>query len=598
MIRALILLITNLTRLMWSVMRKLIRTLTAPLRKPKRRYVALTIPKGIELSAPPRKIGPLSLPSRGQGAWWQFEDALQKIADDPEIEGVFFRAEKTAMGLAEVGVIADRLNELRKQGKRVICHMNQAMLPDYLLATAADTIMMAPPGRLYTFGLRTEMMFLGEALEKVGIRAQFINLGRYKTASHRFTRERMSRPQMIMMSQILEGMATSILGRVSERRDIPMEEARRLFDDAPLAARDARRHKLIDRALYADDIKDTIKDETECDRPVTVVGQARYLAQLPRPFRWQPLRRRRAHVAVLNLSGIIMMGNEGLQGQLRKSLTPKGVVKALKQLREDDLVKAVVLHIDSPGGSALASDLMWRAIRKLAEEKPVIASLGNVAASGGYYIAAAAHQIVAAEATITGSIGVIAGKLSGGELVEKLGVHFDSISVGETSSFASLTSAMSDTEVANLRRDIRAFYRRFLHRVSVGRNMDRRKVHRLARGRVYTAPRARTLGLVDVIGDLNTAIDLACKEASVKRDDINVAFVDHRQEALQSMLGRSRQAPDLFSEASRDDASSASSAWLAELLPEQLHPHVATALLMRQGAALTLWPYLEGPVRA
>ncbi|MEO1271186.1 MAG: S49 family peptidase, partial [Myxococcota bacterium] len=177
MLRALILLITNLTQLLWSMMRKFIRGLTAPFRKPKRRYVALNIPSGIELAAPPRKLGPLSLPSRGQGAWWEFDEVLTQIAEDPEIEGVFFRAEQTRMGLAEVSVIADRISALRDQGKRVICHMNQAMLADYLLATAADTIMMSPPGRLYTFGMRSEMMFLGEAFEKIGIRAQFVNLG-------------------------------------------------------------------------------------------------------------------------------------------------------------------------------------------------------------------------------------------------------------------------------------------------------------------------------------------------------------------------------------------------------------------------------------
>ena len=506
MIRALFTFVLNLINILRATTRRALKLISRSKKGP-RRFVTLKLPSGVNLRGKSRKIGPLTIGLPSRGSWWVFDEAIDRIAADPDIEGVYFKAEGGPASLAEANAVAGRLDKLRRAGKRVVSHMDGGLLHDYVAATASDAVMMTPPGRLYTFGTRMEMTFLGDAFEKAGIEAQFINLGRYKTAMHRFTRRAITRPQQIMMRQLLHGLTHHAAARIGRRRGLSVDKAMTLFDKAPMAARDARRLGFIDHMVYADEVKATL--EADCERPVKFVAAERYMATHIKNLSWKPLRRAsRPQVAVLELKGMILQGNEGgLTRQIQNTITPKPVVRALKRLASDPGVKAVVLRIDSPGGSALASDLIWRQIRKLADKKPVIASLGNVAGSGGYYIAVACHEIVAHPETITGSIGVIAGKLSGGALLDKLGVHIDAVSHSEDSNFMSLTSALSERELHNLRQDIRSFYRRFIQRVAVGRAMPRRKVHRLGRGRVYTGSRAKAVGLVDHLGDLDVAID-------------------------------------------------------------------------------------------
>ena len=275
--------------------------------------------------------------------------------------------------------------------------------------------------------------------------------------------------------------------------------------------------------------------------------------------------------------------HDGARAPVRNMVTPKPVLRALKGLEDDKRVKAVVVHIDSPGGSALGSDIIWRRLRKLNEKKPVIASLGNVAASGGYYIAVAADQIVAQPSSITGSIGVIAGKLSGGALLEKLGIKVQGLDLGATAAFGSITEPMGEREMSNLTRDIRAFYRRFLQRVSQGRGITMRRLHRLARGRVYTGSRAHKLGLVDHLGDLERAIEIACETVGLTRKDAVVRYVDYRPSPFRRFLGGGA------------NASALASGLAADLLPEGLQDAAAVAVLLREPATLVLMPMLPGP---
>ncbi len=592
MLRAIAVLLINLINLMRSSLRRLTRLLPGR-KEPPRRYVRVKLPTGVELTGKARKIGPIKIGLPSKGSWWVFDNLLKRLARDRDVEGIYFKAEKGPASLVDAAAVADRLAKVRRAGKRVVCHMDQGMVKDYVVATAADTVTMTPPGRLYSFGLRLEMMFLADAFEKAGIKAQFVNLGRYKTAMHRFTRSAMTRPQMIMMQQLAHGMNQHIADRIARRRGISAQDAQELFARAPISGRDARRLGFVDHTIYADALEETLQQEGDCNRAVELITSEKYLATSLPPFEWKPLgRRKKPQVAVLDLKGTIMQGNEGgLTGQIRNALTPEPVIKAVQALAKDKSVKAVVLRIDSPGGSALASDLMWRQIRKLAESKPVIASLGNVAASGGYYIAVAAHEIVAHPETITGSIGVIAGKLSGGELLEKLGVRFDHVDDGHGSGFMSLTSALGEDEMINLRRDIRGFYRRFLHRVSQGRKISRRKVHRLGRGRVYTGSRAKAVGLVDHLGGLEDAIEIACKRASVERDDVALRFVDHSRASVKGLLGAGATAS--FEDAPKtSDNAEVGQQLAAELIPEDLHPYLAAAMLMRKPSALALMPAL------
>lgn len=582
LLRALIHLVLNLFALARHVMRTILRNIPF-LRGNQRRYVRLHLPAGLALSGKARQIGPISFGRVEQGAWWAFDRLLDQIAADPSVEGVYYRVESAKIGLADVEAVTRRLDRLRAAGKRIVCFLEQGMVRDYMLATPADTIMMAPPGRLYTFGLRIEMMFLADALEKAGIQAQFVNLGRFKTAAHRFTRAEATVPQQVMMGHLLHGMADHVTERIAKRRQVAPEDARAIFDEAPMSAREARRRGLVDYVVYADQVVETLEKQGDCKRKVTLHSPMQYLRSAVPKFKWRPLVKRTPEIAVLNLKGVIM--HDGVRGPMGMGslVTPKPVVKQLEALGKNKRVKAVVLHIDSPGGSAIGSDIIWRHIRKLAKNKPVIASLGNVAASGGYYIAVAAHEIVAQPSTMTGSIGVIAGKLSGGDLLERLGIKMQGLEIGQTAAFGSISEAMGEREMANLTRDIRGFYRRFLQRVAVGRNISRRRVHRLARGRVYTGERALRLGLVDHLGDLDRAIELACQKVGVPRDKANVRFVDHRPDPLRQLLSRGT------------DTAALASAAMSDLLPESLEIPVAVALLLREPSTLALMPMLPKP---
>jgi protease-4 len=587
MLRALLIFVFNLWSLTRVLMRKLIELL--PFVKPRqRRYVKLKLPEGLALEAKARRIGPITLGRGGAGAWWAFDKLVDKLARDESIEGVYIKLGMARVSMAEGRALTNRLDALRAAGKRVVCHMDQGMMPDYLLATGADTLLMSPPGRLYTFGLNLSVLSLGAVLKKVGVEASFVNLGRYKTAMHRFTRERMSSHQAIMMRQLLHGLSGSVLARISQGRGVEPATARALLDAAPMPAREARRAGLIDGMVYSDQIKETLEEASDCDREVKLMSTGAWLRQASPEFKWRSTRKR-PQVAVLSLRGTIM--HDGPGPSVRKGLTPKPVIEALTALRQDKSVKAVVVHIDSPGGSALASDLIWRQLRKLADTKPVIASLGNVAASGGYYLAVGAHEIFALPESITGSIGVIAGKLSGGELLEKLGVRYDHMRVGATAGFGSLDTPLSEAELANLRRDIRAFYRRFLHRVWKGRGIPRRRLHRLARGRVYTGAQARRVGLVDSLGDLNDAIDRACQKAGLERDQVKVRFVDHRDTGIKKLLQQNAAGAELLWEGEAAPAS-ARADLLDELMPEALGDAVAAAVLLRQPSVLAMSPYL------
>jgi protease-4 len=573
-------------------MRRLRRLLPWNRAKKRRTYVKLKLPAGVQLASEGRQLGPFTLASREPGAWWAFEHLIETLRKDDQVEGVYFRVEGSKLGLAELSAVAERLGRLREAGKHIVCHLDQGMLNDYALAACADEILMTPPGTLYAFGLRIEMMSLGDAFSKIGLEASFVHLGRFKTAMHRFTRRRPSAAQSVMMRQLLHGLSDHVLGHLSERRKLPLPALHDALDRAPISARDAQRLGLVDRLVYPDAIQETLEKTTPDALPIKLLTTQHYLAELAPPTLRQA--RRRPAVAVLHLKGTIMPDGMGQATQLRAAITPKPVIRAIEALQKDPTVKALVLHIDSPGGSALASDLIWRALRRLGEHKPIIAAMGAVAGSGGYYIAVGAHQIVAHPATITGSIGVIAGKISGGGLAHKLGVHLASLQQHAAAGFTSLTDPLSEQEAHNLRRDIRAFYRRFLHRVSVGRNTPRRKLHRLAQGRVYTGLQAQRLGLVDQLGDLDDAISLACAKAGLEREHAQVRFVDHRSGPLRRWSQDHKD--DLWAEAATPTTlPQQAAAWLSDLVPDD-HQHIlAAALLLREPAALALCPLLPSP---
>jgi protease IV len=495
--------------------------------------------------------------------------ALERLGDDDTVDGVIVMPESTAMGFGQLAQIGEMLDALREGGKHVVGHAQMPLTRDYLLLTSADHILMSPAGRLYSFGPRFDQHFAREALDKVGVVPQFIHIGEFKTASHRFLHTEMTPAQRLMMENLHQSL-TGVLGeRVASRRGLSAEQADALFAEAPLDTRRAWRRGLVDAEAFRETLRrwldhreeaatvgplDTpsTRDEEQRDEPKAEAAPAEpesivrdasnYLDSTPEPFRWRPLFRPRRRLAVLDLSGMIVMPNMSVPGRSSLVIDPHELVPELRRVRDNPAYAGAVLHINSPGGSALASDIIWHAIEQLRRVKPVVAQCSDVVGSGGYYLAVGADQIVCQPQTLTGSIGVITGKVSAPGVPQKLGLNTESIYEHEADTFTSLTRPLSDQMIERMTDDARNFYRRFLQRVGQARKLPRRRLHRYARGRVYLGEAAQRRGLVDHIGGFDTAVAKLGELCKIDPDDANIAYISHRKENLKHALAGSVQA--------------------------------------------------------
>ncbi len=494
-------------------------------------------------------------PPRGVAALFQdtpsFLDArerLLRLADDPDVDGLLITADGLSMGSAHVGDLADLADRLRDSGKAVLFHSHSLMGREYRLALAADQILVTPGAHLYLFGLRIEQFFAAPLLERLGVAAQFVHLGAFKTAAHRFIHEEGTSPQRLAVDQLLTSLAKLQESHLAERRGLADDELPDLFGTMPIDDQEAIHRKLIDARWPRRKLRHWIASGhlAEGEQPPSpeeaekAAGQViirdlpAHVGGIPR-FQWVPLFRHQPAIAVMDLSGMIVMPDTEIPGHSAATIDPKEVLPALRALKRARHIRAVVLHINSPGGSAIASEIIWDAIGDLGEAKPVIAYMSDVAASGGYYLSVAAHGIICRPETITGSIGVIAGKFSLPGALEHLGIHHETFARHESSRFMSLSEPLSEDSLENLRRDARAFYRQFLRRVGESRGLPRRRLHRFARGRVYTGVDAHRRGLVDKLGGFEDAVDLARELASLD-DRAPLVFQPHRKVSLPALL--------------------------------------------------------------
>ncbi len=405
--------------------------------------------------------------------------------------------------------------EARRSGKRVIVFLEEAGNGTAFLASAADVVAMAPPGSLHLTGLRAEVLFLRGALDRARVEPEIVRLGEYKSAAEPFTRTSLSPEAREALESILDDLYDQFVAALAEGRGLSPERVRDLIDGGPYRAPAAKEAGLVDEICYEDEIEEKLGGFL--GRPGSkpgVIPAGRWLRiarrMAPPPGTRVPAPR----MALLVAEGFIRSGRTGPLWASR-AVASTSFVEALRQARDDPRVRAIVLRVDSPGGSGLASDVIWRELRLAREKKPVVVSMGDVAASGGYYLAMGADWIVAEPATLTGSIGVIAGKVNLRGLYDLLGLSKEAIDRGERAGANSDYRPFTKAEKMKLEEDIKATYEDFVAKAATCRNLPPEEIDKAARGRVWTGRQALGLRLVDELGGIRAAIAAAKRRAGI-----------------------------------------------------------------------------------
>jgi protease-4 len=457
-------------------------------------------------------------------------EACERAARDPRVRGVLVRVGHAPLGWSQVSSLARALAELRAAGRTVVVYATAAGNAGAWLGSLADQFWMPPEGRLELVGVRVSSRYFRGTLDRLEIRSQVQSAGRYKSIGEQLTRERMSEPAREMLDAVVDGLYSSLVDGLAAGAAGDAETARRWVDEGPYRASEAHELGLVHALVYGDELASRLArlaGHEEEDAEAKPLGLAPYL-RVSRPrLRWTPLATGPQRIAVVPLAGMLR----------RSSASPRGLVGLLRRLERDASVRAVVLRIDCPGGDALASDLLWRAVRKLVERKPVVASFGDVAASGGYYVGMAANEIVAEPTTLTGSIGVALAWVEIDSFLESLGVTSDAVERGRHAGIYDLARARSLEERQLLRRQVEQTYRTFVHKAAESRGLPEAELEQVAQGRVWTGAQAAERGLVDHLGGVGTAIERARALAGLAPDEGQVMALGLARSPLAQWLG-------------------------------------------------------------
>ena len=438
-------------------------------------------------------------------------NAIEAAKTDDKIKGISMLNTNSMLGLAQSKALRNKLEEFKETGKFVVSYANYFTQGEYYINSVADTIYLNPVGEMDFRGLASELMFFKDFQEKSGIKMEVIRHGKYKSAVEPFLENQMSPANREQMSELLHSAWSSIVSDISISRKIPVDSLNNIADN--LSARTpemAHSKKLVDRIAYEDEYHNAIRYALGIakDEEYNTIDLTDYANNVG-----LSLRKNKASdkIAVIYAQGEIKDG-EGSPRYIGEGYVKKSLQDAVK----NDKVKAIVLRIDSPGGSALTSDIIWREIELTKKHKPVIVSMGNVAASGGYYIACNADYIFAEPTTITGSIGVLGAIPNLTKFVNNMGIYTDQVGTHKNSSGYSVFQPMDETFRKVTTESIEHIYVTFVNRVAEGRKMTFEEVDEIAQGRVWTGIDAKRLGLVDEIGGLEQAIKYASELVNVE----------------------------------------------------------------------------------
>lgn len=432
-------------------------------------------------------------------------DAISEAKNDDKIKGISILNDNTNTGIAQTKALRDALIDFKKSGKFIVAYSNGYTQKEYYLNSVADTIYLNPQGEVDFKGLATEVMYFKDFQEKSGITMEVIRHGKYKSAVEPFLDNKMSDANRLQLTAMLNSIWSSIASEISQSRKVPVDKLNELANN--LGARTpemAKANKLIDKIAYEDEYHNAIRKRLKVDKDekynkVKLLDYARNVATSPSNFATD-------RIAIVYAQGEILSG-EGDVGYIGEG----SIRRALQEARKDKNVKAVVLRVDSPGGSALTSDLIWRELELTKKVKPVVVSMGNYAASGGYYIACNANTIFAENGTITGSIGVFGTLPNLTKLSNKVGINTEQVKTHANASGYSPFVPLDENFRNTIQSEIERIYTTFTTKVAQGRKMTIAQVDSIGQGRVWTGAEALKIGLVDKIGGMDDAIKEAAK---------------------------------------------------------------------------------------
>jgi len=439
-------------------------------------------------------------------------ESLRKAKVDTRVRGVILKPLGPQLLWGKVQEIRDAVLDFRESGKPLVAFLEFGGTQEYYLASAAEKIYLMPSSPLDLVGVANYEVFVRGALDKVGAYPDMLHAGDYKTAANVYTETGMTPFHREMAEDLNRDLYEQLVGGIAEGRNLEPRVVRQLIDEGPFLPDDALVAGLVDGLLYADELNQQepfqgfdwkeIQDDAYRQVSAGSVGS-----------------NGDRRLAIIYAVGAIASGRGGVDFTGGEVLGAESLAMSIRSARDDDSIRAIVLRIDSPGGSAIASDAIWREVVLAKEKKPVVASLSDLGASGGYYIAMAADSIVAQPATLTGSIGVVAGKISTGGTYEALGVTVEPVSQGRFAELYSPVTRFSDEERAKMQEHIDAVYELFLEKAADGRGSTRDSIHEVAQGRVWTGRQAKALGLIDELGGLSAAVALAKEQAGLEVED-------------------------------------------------------------------------------
>jgi protease-4 len=466
--------------------------------------------------------------------------AIEKAATEPKIKGIYLELSEIPAGIATLEEIRNALIDFKKSGKFIYAYSEGYSQKAYYLATAADKIYLNPQGSLTFKGLAAELMFFKGTLQKLDVQAQIIRHGKFKSAVEPFMNDKMSDANREQYQRLLDVIWKNILTQVSTCRNIPEIQLTNYADSLKVqTAEDALNYKMVDKLVYKDEMLDILSEKmgnAKGDK-VEMLSVGKFINSREGKTKMFSGKQK---IAVVYATGEINSG----EGDI-KTIGSEGLSKAIRDARCDSSIRAIVLRINSPGGSALASDIIWREVELAKKTKPVVVSMGDVAASGGYYIACGANKIFAQPNTLTGSIGVF-GVIPNLEKFynNKLGITMDVVKTNKYSEYITTNRALQPYETKVLTNEIENIYQTFIGHVAEGRKMEKAQVDSIGQGRVWSGTDAKRIGLVDEIGGLDKAIAEAAKLAGIDQYKLSVypKYKDSFQQFIEDMSGNESEA--------------------------------------------------------
>lgn len=457
--------------------------------------------------------------------------SIRKAKENEDIKGIYIQATSLGAGFASLEEIRDALKDFKESGKFIVAYGDTYTQNLYYLSSVADKVLLNPQGMLEWRGLAATPMFFKDLLEKIGVEMQIFKVGTYKSAVEPFISTEMSPANREQVNVYLSSIWEQITSSVAESRNLSVEalnkEADRMLMFYP--AEESVKNGLVDTLIYKNDVRDYLKNMVGIDKDdnMPVLG----IQDMINVKKNVPRDKSGNVIAVYYAYGEI---DGGSSASTDEGINSEKVIKDLRKLKDDENVKAVVLRVNSPGGSAYGSEQIWYAVNQLKKEKPVIVSMGDYAASGGYYIACNADTIVAEPTTLTGSIGIFGMMPNAKGLTEKLGVNFDVVKTNPYADFGNLTRPMNDGEKGLMQMYVNKGYELFLTRCSDGRGISMEELDKIAQGRVWTGSTAKELGLVDELGGLDKALEIAIAKAGV--DAYTVMNYPKKEGFLESLM--------------------------------------------------------------